>query len=86
MNFNEAKQVVVDSTKSFQEKYQAAAVLIGSDIVKPNDLLSCLEIPGVIGEMAAMKLHIMTGRPRDNVGQGVRTDRAEWEQFLKQSK
>lgn len=83
MDLSEAKDVIADPEASFQDKYHATNAIVNADAVQPEDLLPCLDIEGVSAEMAAMKLHLLTGRKRDNEPLGVYLDRQSWEQFLK---
>ncbi len=83
MDILEAKSIIVDAKRSFAEKFRAVKVIVDADNVQPADLLDCLDVEGVSAELAAMKLHILTGRKRDNGPIGVYLDRQDWEEYLK---
>lgn len=85
MNINEAKSIISDSESSFTDKYRAVIAIVESEDVQCDDLLPCLDVEGMGAELAAMKLHTMTGRVRDNKPLGVYLDRQDWEEFLKRS-
>lgn len=82
MNLNEARAILSDDASSFTDRYAAVRVMVDSDDVELADLLECLTVEGVIAEMAAIKLHLLTGHPRDNGVLGVYLGKDDWEQYL----
>ncbi len=82
MNLNEARAVISDNESSFTDLYAAVRVIVDSDDVELSDLVECLTVEGVSAEMAAMKLHLLTGRPRDNGVLGVYLGKDDWERYL----
>lgn len=82
MDLAEARSIIAAPNSSFADKFAAASVIVGSESVETIDLLSCLELGGVIAEMAAMRLHMITGRARDHDKLGVYLDRSNWEAYL----
>ena len=83
MDDSEARSKLGDPATSFQDKFRAAIAIVKSEKVLVQDLLRCLDIRGLPAELAAMKLHKLTGRPRDSEPVGVHLTRDSWEEYLR---
>ena len=66
MNMTEAKTVLSDSESTLSQKYLAVVAITQSEEASVRDLVDCLEVGGICAEMAATRLHVLTGRERSN--------------------
>ena len=83
MDIATAQSVIRARESSLTERLEAVRSIAESDEVQPADLLECLDLHGICAELAAMKLHLLTGRARDNGVVGVYLDRQSWEDYLR---
>ena len=82
MNITEARVILADANSTFTQKYEAVRVLTQSSETTIRELVACLEFGGICAEMAAMRLHLLTGRERPEGEIGVCLAPSDWAAFI----
>jgi len=85
MNMTEAKMILANADSTFTQKYEAVLVLTQSSETTVRELVACLELGGICAEMAAMRLHLLTGRERPKGQIGVYLDPSDWATYVEAS-
>src|SRR5205807_602855 len=78
-----ALKLLHDPEAPYPALVNAVAWLCEQPGTKLQDLLLCLDRGGMAAEMAAMRLHELTGRQKPRDSRSVFLTRAEWEHYFK---
>lgn len=79
MNIDQARRTIRDDDEPFVGYCEAAGVLTDGPDSRIEDLIACLARKGLPAEMAATRLHSLTGRTSEN---GVILDADNWGAYL----
>ena len=71
MTLAQARRIFERSDVSFADQVEAASVITSSADASLDDVLKCMEFPGLPAELAAIELHRRTGRPLNGTGPGA---------------
>jgi hypothetical protein len=82
MTLETARQMIGNRDTTFQDRIKAAAVISSARESSFDELLTCLQYPGLPAEFAAMALYQRTGRPVPEDARSFSADLADWRTYL----